>query len=77
MTIYDIKELTAQTAPNFFSTGTLKFFGQTMRSFSVTKQDDGRYLISAPSYWYINGKRTLMGMTERYFNPVTNQLDLE
>ena len=77
MTIEDIKELTAQTAPNFFSTGTLKFFGQTMRSFSVTKQDDGRYLISAPSYWYINGKRTLMGMTERYFNPVTNQLDLE
>ncbi len=77
MTIEDIKELTAQTAPNFFSTGTLKFFGQTMRSFSVTKQDDGRYFISAPSYWYINGKRTLMGMTERYFNPVTNQLDLE
>ncbi len=77
MTIEDIKELTAQTAPNFFSTGTLKFFGQTMRSFSVTKQDDGRYLISAPSYWYINGKRTLMGITKRYFNPVTNQLDLE
>jgi len=75
--IEEIKELTAQTAPNFFSPETLKFFGQTMYSFSLIKQDDGRYLISAPSYWYINGKRTLMGITKRYFNPVTNQLDLE
>ena len=77
MTIYDIKELTAQTAPNFFSTGTLKFFGQTMRSFSVTKQDDGRYLISAPSYWNWRGEWRLMGMTERYFNPINNQLETE
>ncbi len=77
MTIEDIKELTAQTAPKFFTSEALAYFGQTMRSFSVTKQDDVRYFISAPSYWYINGKRTLMGMTERYFNPTNNQLEAE
>ena len=75
--IEEIKELTAQTAPNFFSPETLKFFGQTMYSFSLIKQDDGRYFISAPSYSYINGKRTLMGNTERYFNPINNELEFK
>ena len=77
MTIYEIKELTAQTAPNFFSTETLRFFRQTMNSFSVVKQDDGRYLISAPSYWNWGGERRLMGITKRYFNPTNNQLETE
>lgn len=77
MTIHEIKERTALTAPKFFSKETLKDFGQTMRSFSVTKQDDGRYFISAPSYWNWNGKRRFMGNTERYFNPANNELEFK
>ena len=47
-TIYEIAELTSKTSPYFFSKKTLKFFGQSMSSFKVYKQDDGRYLITAP-----------------------------
>ena len=50
----------------------MRFFGQTMRSFSVRKQDDGRYKISAPMR---NGSGETMGETVRYFNPVNNQLE--
>lgn len=66
MTIYQIKRLTAQTSPYFFSRKTLSFFGQTMRSFSVRKQKDGRYKISAPMPY---------GETVRYFNPINNELE--
>lgn len=72
LTIYDIKYLTQETAPYFFVPKTLKFFGQTMRSFSVRKQADGRYLISAPMVDRFTGR--YMGKTERYFNPITNEL---
>ena len=71
MTIYEIKKRTAETSPYFFSRGTLKFFGQRMKDFRVTKHDGGKYLISAPSYW--DGK--LMGYTRRVFNPTTNKLE--
>lgn len=73
MTIYDIKNLTRDTAPYFFSRKTLKFFGQTLRSFSVHKQKDGRYRINAPMM--ADGK--YMGETVRYFNPVNNELERE
>ena len=73
MTIYQIKELTQETAPYYFDKKTLDFFGQTMRSFKVSKQEDGRYKISAPmkSYW-----GTPMGESVRYFNPANNTLEL-
>jgi len=73
MTIYEIKRLTADTSPYFFVPKTLKFFGQTMRSFSVRKQPDGRYYISAPMIDRFTGRN--IGKTERYFNPTTNTLD--
>lgn len=73
MTIYDIKKRTKETAPYFFSKDTLKFFGQTMESFSVEKQPDGRYRISAPSGPNWDGHF----LTERYFNPVNNELERE
>lgn len=73
LTIYDIKRLTQDTAPYFFTTKTLKFFGQTMRSFSVSKQSDGRYLITAPMVDRFTGRN--MGQTKRYFNPDTNILE--
>jgi hypothetical protein len=74
MTIYQIKELTQETAPYYFDKKTLDFFGQTMRSFKVSKQEDGRYKISAPmkSYW-----DTHIGESVRFFNPLTNELELK
>lgn len=71
--IYDIKRLTSETAPYFFTSKTLKFFGQTMRSFSVKKQPDGRVLISAPMRDRFTGK--VMGTTQRFFNPANNTLE--
>ena len=71
LTIYDIKRLTAETAPYFFSRKTMQFFGQTLKDFKVYKQPDGRYLITTPCY--MNGK--IIGHSERYFNPETNNLE--
>jgi hypothetical protein len=73
MTIYEIKRLTAENSPYFFTTKTMKFFAQTLRSFSVKKQLDGRYYISAPMIDRTTGK--VMGKTERYFNPANNTLE--
>lgn len=70
LTIYDIKYLTQETAPCFFKRSTLKGFGQTMKSFKVSKISDTIYYISAPIYH--NGK--VMGKTERYFNTEDNNL---
>ena len=74
LTIYDIKELTKGTSPFFFSRDALKFFGQTMRSFKLKKQTDGRTRITAPM---IDHRGHLMGQTVRYFNPVNNELERE
>ena len=71
LTIYDIKRLTAETQPYYFSHKTMKHFGQTLRDFKVYKQPDGRYLITAPCY--MDGK--IIGHSERYFNPETNELE--
>lgn len=73
MTIQEIKNRTQETAPYFFISKTLKFFGQTMKSFKVYKQQDGKYLISAPMKDRNTGKTT--GYTERLFNPETNILE--
>lgn len=72
MNIYEIKERTEKTSPYFFSRDTLKFFHQTMKSFSVKKLNNGKYYISAPMKDHSGRK---IGMTERYFNPDTNQLE--
>jgi hypothetical protein len=71
MTISEIKRRTLDKSPYFFTRKTMKFFGQTMRSFSVSKQPDGRHRISAPIF--MDGKRR--GESVRFFNPVTNELD--
>lgn len=72
MNIHEIKQRTQESAPYFFVPKTLKFFGQTMRSFKVKKQPDGRYLITAPMIDRFTGRN--MGQTKRYFNPETNEL---
>ena len=73
LTIYDIKMRTETTSPCFFSRKTMEFFGQTLKDFHIRRQADGRYRIEAPSYQ--GGK--LMGLTIRYYNPLTDDLDLE
>ena len=73
MTIQEIKNRTQETAPYFFDAKTLKFFGQTMKSFKVYKQEEGKYLISAPMKDRNSGK--VVGYTERLFNPETNELE--
>lgn len=66
MTIYEIKERTKETAPYFFSRGSMKFFKQTMKDFKVYKQANGKFLIVANSWG---------GTTKRIFNPETNILE--
>ena len=63
MTIYEIKNR-LENAPYFFDRKTLKFFGQTLKSFKVQKLDNGNYYIFAPQKH---------GFTEREFNPITNK----
>jgi hypothetical protein len=72
MTIQEIKNRTQETSPYFFTRNTMKFFHQTMRSFRVKKQPDGRYLITAPMKDF-NGNK--VGQTVRYFNPANNELE--
>ena len=71
MTIYEIKKQTKETAPHFFSKETLKFFGQTMKSFKVKKLNEKEYLITAPSFW----NQKLMGQTQRIFNVDSKKLE--
>ena len=85
-TIYEIAERTKETAPHFFTEKTLRFFGQYRKSsgkhevsldaFSVTKTYDGsgRWKVSAPSYWEVDGESKRMQDTVWFFDPVTNEL---
>jgi hypothetical protein len=73
MTIYEIKRRAEETAPEFFTRQTLKFFGQTLKDFRVYKVDNKNYLITAPMR--MRGK--VIGHTRRLFNTDTNKLQLE
>lgn len=73
MTIYEIKRRTAETSPYYFSRNSLKFFDQTLRHFSVTKQIDGRYKIAAPMFDKFSKK--VIGQSVRFFNPINNELE--
>ena len=73
MTIYEIKQRTKKTAPYFFSKDTMRFFGQTLKDFKVSKQNDGRFKITAPSG--SNWSDDLQ--TIRFFNPTNNELETE
>ena len=74
LTIYDIKRLTAETEPYFFSRKTLKFFGQTLKDFSVYKIDSEHYKIKAVMKDRLSNNR-FMGYTERIFNLKTKKLE--
>ena len=66
-TIYDIKRLSEDSSPYFFSRRTLQFFEQRVSDFKVYQtQFEGKFLISAPS---------THGCTKRLFNIFTNELE--
>ena len=71
MTIYDIKYRTQETAPHYFTRKTMRFFGQTLKMFSVRKWSETEYRISAPMF--ANGRH--VGESVRYFDTVTNNLN--
>lgn len=62
-TISDVKYYTEETAPHFFSRKSMKFFGQTMRDFTV-QHIEGRVFISAP----INGSYRNKSLREFVYN---------
>lgn len=68
MTIYKIKRLISDKKPHFFSRSTLKFFGQTLKDFKVTKINETQYRISAPVL--LNGKK--ISETKRIFDTTLN-----
>ena len=70
-TIQEIRELTKETAPYFFTRDTLRFFGQTMKSFSVYHVK-GRVFIAADSGPNWDDQH----LTSREFIPETNKLKL-
>ena len=81
MTIYEIKRRLEDTAPQYFSRESMKFFGQTMKDFRVYKQEDGKFLFTAPirSRCRAFGSEVwaTIGQTRRIFNPETNMLERE
>jgi hypothetical protein len=77
MDIYEIKERVEKYDMDnqyFFTPDTMKYFGQTLKSFSVKKQEDGRFLVSALMH---NRSGEYMGDTIRYFDLDTNKLYFE
>tara|TARA_Y100001973_G_C5182886_1_gene325977 strand:+ start:82 stop:339 length:258 start_codon:yes stop_codon:yes gene_type:complete len=71
MTIYDIKRMSEDKAPYFFDRKSMKFFGQTLKDFSVKKLNEERYYISAPMR-DSNGHQ--VGITKRVFDVRTREL---
>lgn len=68
-TIYEIKRATLETAPYFFERETMKFGGQTLKSFSVyPTENKNEFLIEAPT--------KIKGFyTRRIFNTLTKTLE--
>ena len=69
-TIYEIRHRTTRNQPHFFDRETLKFFGQTMSSFSVEKTEEEEvFYVSAPSFMvdHRTAKKEFVNRTERWF----------
>ena len=77
MRIYEVKAIHLEKFPDshFFDHKTLKFFGQTLADFKVTKRGKNEYWVIAPMRRPgPDGKLVLAGYTERIFNPESGEL---
>ena len=68
-TIYDVKRDTEAEAEYFFSKATLRFFGQTMKSFHVNKTTNPRIFYIWARGRLAGFKADLTHITERYYVP--------
>jgi hypothetical protein len=73
MTIYAIRAAHIAKCPtsHFFDAEALRFFGQSMESFTVTPLTDGRLRIEAPIH---SRTRAFIGHTVRIFDPISGTL---
>ena len=69
-TIYEIKR-NAENAGLYFSRETLRFFGQTLRSFKVYRLSPCQFLVAAP-IMYVG---RFQGVSKRVFDASTNLLE--
>jgi len=75
VTIHTIKADYQANNPegHFFDRDSMKFFGQTLKSFKVRKLDDSRFHISAPMR---DRSGQHMGTSERVYDFTTHKLEL-
>jgi len=75
VTIYDIKRIHEEKDSDyFFSLDTMKFFHQTLKSFSVKYLGNDKYRISAPMRDF---SKKIVGFTVRIFDYNTGKLEFE
>lgn len=68
LSIYDIKRLSEENGTYYFTRKTMRFFGQTLASFSVSRFGDDKFYICAPA--------PCGTKSERIFNPFTKELEI-
>lgn len=61
---------------HYFDAETLRFFGQTLKDFTVEKIDEGIYSFSAPSRWrdFQTGRLKIMGYFKGIYDFNTHTL---
>ena len=73
-TLSEIKAANERAGNYFFSRDTMKFFGDTMRSFAV-RHIDGKVYIQRVKPMYDRGGRSMGGVGDmREFNPATGTI---
>jgi NADPH-dependent ferric siderophore reductase len=71
MTKLELVKRINKIAPEFFRPKTMRFFGQTLKDFKVTKVSDYRYKLQAPV------RQGQCPDTVVYYNKFTNRLEWE
>ena len=64
-TIYEIKHATEKMSPYFFDYKSMRFFGQNLKSFHVSRIEESPDIFIITATMRNNGR--LIGMTSRYF----------
>ena len=67
-TLAQIADAVTAAGSHYFERDTLRFFGQCRSSFKV-RHVAGRVFVLAPSYWFFNGVKRLIGYSFAEFTP--------